>query len=380
MVKSQIKKESPPQNEHTEFNSLMNALNSAFNKQSFILMFLLILLVLYTLYFASSIILPIVIALLLHYLLSPLMRFLKKIYIPSQIGAILLLLIFFASIGYGFYNISGPANEWLKKSPTVISEVSNKISNSVSFLQKPLATLNNLQKQINNATQPATENNPPVVEVKEAHYDFIGFIFNKTSDFFLELSITIFLLYFLLAYEDFLLIKIIKVLPTLKDKKDAVTITRMTEHKIGVYLLARVAINVGLAIVISILMYFLEMPNPVLWGVAAGLLEFIPYLGILLGTIIVGMVAVVSFDNIWHILLVPTLFFLVSSIEGSYITPVVLGRSLTINPIAVFLAVIFWGWMWGITGALIAIPMIIVMKIIYENLFISSMMGELLDE
>lgn len=115
-------------------------------------------------------------------------------------------------------------------------------------------------------------------------------------------------------------------------------------------------INSGLGLAIGVAMYFIGMPSPVLWGVMAGLLEYIPYFGATVGISVVTLVAIFTFDNLGHALLVPAIYFGSVAVEANLIVPMVLGRRLTLNPVVVFTGLIFWEWMWGIIGILLAVP------------------------
>lgn len=375
---SKPKVEPDPQKSHIESRHLFSALKRTLDKESYILTGLLIISLFYTLYFASTIITPLILALLINALFAPLIRNLRKLHIPSQASALLIILVMFFGLGYLFYGLSGPAGDWLKRGPEIISGANAKLYAIIKPLEKPINAISNIGTEINKMTNAQSSTSLHLISLDNTH--ILGSLFSTTSEFLSEATIMIIFLYFLLAYEDFFLIKLIKILPRLQDKKDAITITRETETKIGSYLMVRTIINAGLAVVMTFLMFLLKMPDPLLWGVMAGVLEFIPYLGVLVGTIVIGLVALISFDNFWHIIAVPVVFFTACSIEGNFVTPIVLGRQFDINPIAVFLAVIFWGWMWGIIGAIIAIPLMVVVKIIYENLFTDSVVGELLDE
>ena len=127
-------------------------------------------------------------------------------------------------------------------------------------------------------------------------------------------------------------------------------------------------------------MMMLHMPNPLLWGITAGFLEFLPYVGVVIGTVAISVTALLTFNNITHILLIPCVFFTLSSITGNVISPVLQGRGLELHPIIIFIAVIFWGWIWGVIGALIAIPLMSIIKIVCDNIKplnrLSAFLGE----
>ena len=156
---------------------------------------------------------------------------------------------------------------------------------------------------------------------------------------------------FLLASGDFFLRKLIKVLPTLSDKKRALTITNTMQREISRYFLTVTLINAGLGLAVGTALYFIGMPTPYLWGAMAFALNFIPYLGALVGIVLTAAVALVSFDSIGQALLAPAAYLALATLEGNFITPTIMGKRFTLNPVVVFIWLIFWGWLWGVIGA-----------------------------
>jgi predicted PurR-regulated permease PerM len=174
------------------------------------------------------------------------------------------------------------------------------------------------------------------------------------------------LLYFLLATGTILRENIILALPTLRDKKQALQVTSDVQHGVSDYLLTVILINLGLGVAIGVAMYVIGLPNPALWGAMAVLFNFIPYLGAIAGSLIVTIVGLVTYAMPVEALLAPAIYIAINSLEAYLITPAILSRRLTINPIAVFLSVIFWGWIWGVAGALMAVPILASIKVICD--------------
>jgi predicted PurR-regulated permease PerM len=230
--------------------------------------------------------------------------------------------------------------------------------------------------QIDKMTALTKPRDVPTVEIKKPGLD--EFIFTGTQNFLIMCGVTIILLYFLLASGDLFLLKLVKVLPTLDNKKRAVEIFRQIERDISIYLWTITMVNTGLGIAVGATMYFLGMPNPALWGALAATLNYIPYLGAMTGIIAVGLASALSFDQPTKIALAPAFYFLFSVLEGNFLMPMVVGRSLALNPVVIFIWLTFWGWVWGIVGAVLAVPLLAILKIICDHFQSLSTLSEFL--
>ncbi len=327
---------------------------------------LLVLAIIYTLYLGKQLLLPIAIAILLSFLFAPIIRILRKIHIPNFLAAFLIILILFLIIVFGFYSISGPINKWAANAPESFSQASIKLNQLTAPVNQYVQRFFNIQEQIEKSTNKVVpQKTVPEVTLKADNW--FNIIFSNTWEFFVQFGILILLLYFFLSFHEFILHKLIKILPYYSEKKEAVIIIRQIEQKISYFLVVKILISIGLAIVIGLVMMLLQMPHPFIWGILAGLLEFIPYIGVTIGTFAITFSALLNFDTIGHILLVPLSFFIICSIEGNLILPLVLNRGLILHPLIILIGVIIFGWIWGIMGALIAIPIISIFKIICDN-------------
>jgi predicted PurR-regulated permease PerM len=185
----------------------------------------------------------------------------------------------------------------------------------------------------------------------------------QTPELIASTVLLLILLYFLLAYDGVFLMKLIKLLPTLSDKKRAVSIANDIEAHVSRYLATVTIINICLGIAVGTIVGLLGLRNPILWGVMVAVLNFIPYLGALTGIICMTLGAVLSFDSFTYALIFPASYLILATLEGNFITPMVMGRSLTLNPVMVLLSLTFWGWMWGIAGIILAVPILAAFKI-----------------
>jgi predicted PurR-regulated permease PerM len=170
----------------------------------------------------------------------------------------------------------------------------------------------------------------------------------------------------------------VAVLPQFKDKRVAVTIFRETEAQISLYLFTTTLINIGVGVVTGIVMYLLGMPNAVLWGVVAMVLNFVPYVGAVTNMVLLGLAAFVTFEDTGRALLVPGAFLVLNLIESNLVTPMIYGNRMRLNTVALFIGLVFWWYIWGVAGAILAVPMMAAFKIACDHIESLSPIGEFL--
>jgi predicted PurR-regulated permease PerM len=365
----------PEERPRPNLKKLRDLIQGPFGVRSLALTGLFILAAFYTLYFTSSFILPIVLALLLNFLLSPVVRAMKKIRIPEALSAGLVIFALLGGIGWGVYELAGPAYEWAQQAPKSMRRLEGKLRG----FKKPVQTMNKATEQVEKITQVGGTSQPPRTVAVQT--ESLGSrLFSQATDLIAGGLVMIVLLFFLLASGDMFLRKLIKVLPSLSDKKRAVEIARQIESDISAYLTTITAINVVLGLAVWGIMAALGVPNPLLWGVLATLTNYLPYLGAIVMIAILAMVGFLTFDDVGQALLVPGSFVGLNILESYVLTPLVLGRRLTLNPVVIFLGLTFWGWIWGITGALLAVPIMVVFKIFCDHSEPLAPIGEFLGD
>jgi len=282
------------------------------------------------------------------------------------------------ALGFGTYELSTPVQGWAAKAPQTFNTINTKIRK----LMRPVERVSRTAEQVATATSNATTGTttpaarPQTVVV--AGPSIVSRVFGSAQRFLAGLLEVFILLYFLLASGDFFLQKLIKVLPQLSDKRTAVHIAREIESSISTYLLTTLTVNVIEGLVVTGAMWALDMPNPMLWGALVVLLEFIPYLGAATMVIVLAIAALVTFDVIGHALLVPMTFLLINMLQANVVSPLLLSRRLTLNPVAIFIGLAFWWWIWGIPGAFIAVPVLATFKIFCDHIEALAPVGEFL--
>lgn len=326
----------------------------------------------YTLYFGREFFLPIAVAVLLKFLLTSPVRALKRLGIAAPIGAAVMLVVFFGTVGYGTFIVWTPAMEWVERAPRTLADAEMKLRS----IREPVERLRQAGEQVEAIASGQDARNTEDSDDEDPGLDE-AFV-ERAREFFVGGTVAVFLLYFLLAMDDLFLRKLAGVLPRMSQRRKAVVIVREIEQDLSHYVLVRTLTNVGFGAAVGGALWLLGMPNPVLWGVVAGVLNYVPYLGGMVGYAIVGFVALTVFDSPGQALLAPGVYFLLNIIEGNIVTPAVLGRELTLNPVMIFVWLIFWTWIWGIPGALLAIPLLTMTKIVADNVETLSPLGAFL--
>lgn len=334
---------------------------------------LLVLAVFYTLYLGRAFFLPLVLAVLLGFLLRPAMRFLERLGIPSPLGAALLLGVLLVTAAGATYQLSGPAARWAGELPERLRDVERTIRE----VRRPVEEMQEATKKVQDLADLNGEEAPqPTVQVRDN--GFGDLIFDRALSLGISIVTVTFLLFFLLSSGDLFLRKLVRMLPTFGDRKRAVRIARRIETDVSTYLFTVTGVNLGLGCAVALAMALVGMPSPVLWGVMAGVFNFVPYVGATLGAGILFLAALTTFGTAGAALGVVAVFATLTSLEGYLVTPMILGHRLTLNPVAIFVGVIFWGWLWGVTGAVLAVPVLATVKIFCDNLERLSPLGDLL--
>jgi predicted PurR-regulated permease PerM len=325
---------------------------------------LFILALFYTFYFARSFLLPIVLAVLLSLILYPAVRWLKRIAIPEPMGAAIVVLTLSGVLGTALYQLFEPASDWLAKMPRITEQIERKLWN----VRKSMEEVSKAAQKVEALTSvdgQAAQRQPQVVSREPS---LMSRVMTGTQNMLIATGATLVLLFFLLASGDLFMRKLVRVLPTLTDKKKAVGLARTIQSAMAQYLFTITCINLGLGVATALLMQLLGMPNPLLWGVMVALFNFIPYVGAAVSGIVLTIVAFVTFSDLNDILLVPLLYFSLETIEGQFITPYLTGRSLTLNPVMIFVSMLLWAWLWGVVGALMAVPILMTLKIFCDHI------------
>lgn len=329
------------------------------------------------LYFARPVVLPIFLACMAGMTLKPLIRWSSYCHIPPTISAAVVLCLLAAIVGMGCFQLGRPALMWMNEAPQHMTELRQRVlkvfPRMVRFNQAAAAVSD---LGATEAEKIEEQKKAPTVEVKDSRGTHS--LLNWTGTFLVGLSEALVLLYLILASGDLFLQKLVHVMPTLRDKKRAVEISHEIQQNISKYLFSVTLINIGLGVVAGGGLYFMGVPNAAMWGMFLAVLNFVPYFGPVAGVILLTAVGLLSFDTLGKGLLPPVWYFSLHLLEANLIAPVLLGRRFTLNPVVIFVSLIFWTWLWGVPGALLSVPILVSIKVVCDRIPAMSHISELL--
>ena len=358
-----------------------------------------VLAVIAALYVGREFFVPIAFAFLLNALFRPVARGLHRLTrLPIPAAAAVLVLGLIALFVVAGYALSGPVKSWLASAPERFDAAEQKLSR----LRKPIEQVTDVTRRIDQAaqgtggtTQPATQpgeiaantsdgakpSTPPPPQAPAPQGPGIaGRFLGTTTTVVGGITEVLVLLYLLLAADDLFVRKLIKVMPTVRDKKVAAEVVDEAQSVVMRYLLVTLLINLGQGAIVAAVLWWLKMPSPLMWGLMTVVLEFIPYLGAAIMIVLLSVVAFATFDHMGHILAVPGSYLLITTLQNNVVSPIAYGDRLKLNAVAVLLGVVFWWYVWGIGGAFLAVPIIATIKIIACRTEQFAAVGEFLGE
>ncbi len=337
------------------------------NTATVALVILTVLAVFYTLYAAAEILLPFLLALVLTLLLSPLKRFLTdRLRLPAMLAALLLIVALFALLMGALAALSVPASTWIGKAPQSLQELQHRLGGA---LGQPIAFVRHGMDQFQSVMQSQPPQGQQTVAVQQqSGLGGVGLtILQGTRAALGQVFTLAIMLFFLLSAGDSLLRRLVEILPTFQEKRRAVEIALEIERNISGYLLTITAMNLLVGIANGVSMWAQGMPDPLLWGTVAFLLNYVPILGPFTGVVIFFFVGLFSKPALWQAFLPALIYLGVHVLEGETFTPMLLARRFTLNPVLVILSLFFWDWLWGVPGAFLSVPLLAILKIVADR-------------
>ncbi|GAB5469927.1 MAG: AI-2E family transporter [Rhodospirillales bacterium] len=313
------------------------------------------------LYVGQEFFFPLLFALLLTITFRSPVRAAIRRGVPVSIAAVSLGLALVATLIVGYLSLAEPVARFVDDFPSIRMELEQKLRP----VREPVEDVQQASEELESLTK--TDQESDVQEVVIRQPQFLTQAAGALIQIFSILSVTIVLTIFLLLLRSPIVSLAAAFAPTWAQRRHAIATWTRVEKQVSHYLLTISLINSGLGLAVGLAMWGFGMPAPHLWGVMAALLNFLPFVGAIVGAVIVGLVAIVSFDHIDYAILVPLAFLTLTTIEGNFVTPAIIGQRLQVTTASVIVALTFWGVLWGFAGLLVAVPVLVVLRSLSEN-------------
>jgi predicted PurR-regulated permease PerM len=338
------------------------------------------------LWVAAAVFIPIALALLVSYALQPLHRLFRRAGLPAVLAAALSIAVTGIAIGGAAYGMRSQANAFVSRLPDVARRIRTELSGG-SGAPSAVSQVEQAAHEFTGTTvttQPSTKPGVTRIQVEQTPFSVRQMIWRSTGGLFALAGqglVVVVLTFYFLASGDLYKRKLVKIVGTrMAEKRLTVEILNDIERHVARYLAVRVLISAIVAVATWLAFWALGMPEPAIWGIAAGVLNVIPYLGPISFTATATLVAFLQFNNISHALLVGASAGAISAAEGFGFTPVLMGRAGRMNGAAVFIALTCWGFLWGLWGLLLAVPMTMAIKVICDHVDGLNDVSEILGE
>jgi predicted PurR-regulated permease PerM len=318
----------------------------------------------YTLWAAQDLLLPVLLAMFFALVGNPIIRMLQRILVPRFVGALLVLVLGITGTVMLGQQLVTPAGEWVRQVPAQMRDLAPKLRNLV----KPMQEANKAAENIARAA--GGENTARPVQVVKTEVNDPYKVLTSTPRLLASVLAVVLLTFFFMVYGQSLQRNAIALLPGRQQKRITVEILQSIEREISRYVLTITIINALVGLAFALALYFLGVPldEALLWGTMAALLNFAPYVGPLIGMLIMLLMGFVAFDDPLHAVLPAGIYLGLHALEGQLITPIVLGKRMALSPLILILALMVFGWLWGIIGLLLAVPLLVCVKIVLSKI------------
>ncbi|MEQ8800490.1 AI-2E family transporter [Haliea sp.] len=342
---------------------------------------LLALALLYTVYFAQSLLKPLVVALLFALLLSPLVNLFKRFHIPRTISAVLLLSLIGGPLVLLASQLAEPAQRWAKAIPELTEQFTQRVDQLTdSLAPEPMPTEppkpkgftffglfgdnSDADTDDTAAEKPEDKEDNRVSEkLKQSGLEMVLTMLGSAPVMIAQLLTTVMLILFLLVFGPGLFVSFVDIFPRIQDKRRSIVLVKTIQMELSRYILTISAINTCLGLVTAGALWLLGVQDALLWGVLVAMLNFAPYVGPLFGVIILLLVGIVQYGTVAGATVPALVYFSINLLEAQFVTPLILGRNMRLNPLVIILWLVIWGWLWGAMGVLLAMPLLVCLKI-----------------
>ena len=339
---------------------------------------------------AQPVLIPVILGILLSYVFTPAVRSLAKRGIPHALGALLVIVLLCGAGGYAVYALADDAVNIIQNLPRAAERIRDRMKerghpSDAGLLEKVQDAASQIDKTAAKATEaPPAQGGVTRVQIVPAPFNASEYLWASGRGFirFLgQFAMVLFLVYFLLVTDDLYKRKIVKIAgPTLTKKKISVQIMDEINQQISNFLRVQVFTSCIVAMATGAVLWWFGLDNYIIWGLFAGIFNSIPYLGPLIVSSGLAAVAFLQFDNLLQTFYVSGAALVITSLEGWLLTPMLMSRAAQMNPVAIFVGLLFWSWVWGVWGTILAVPMLTTLKAVCDRIEDLQPIGELLGE
>ena len=339
--------------------------------------------------FARAVLIPVVVAVLMSYVLGPAVSSMERRRIPRILGSVVVISLLCGAIGLAVYRLSGEALAIVDTVPTAARRLADRFDSKGGKPEGALEKVQEAAKQVEAAAEEAADPRPAprgvtrvqVVEPAFAARDYLWAGGLSVFGLLGQFAMVLFLVFFLLVTGDLYKRKLVKIAgDTLTKKKITVQIMDEINKQISGFLRVQVITSVCVAAATAVALWWFGVEQFIVWGILAGVFNSIPYLGPLIVTSALGVVTFMQFDDIVKTAYVCAVTLAITSLEGWLLSPALMSRASQMNPVAIFVGLLFWSWVWGVMGTILAVPMLMTLKAICDRVEDLQPIGELLGE
>jgi predicted PurR-regulated permease PerM len=338
--------------------------------------------------YAQAILLPFILSLLIFYALDPIVTWISRSGIPRVVSSLVLMAVLLGTGGSAIYLLRDQASDMVHRLPEALSKAKATIESHRDGGQGTIAKVQKaageLEKTASEAAGGKATAGVTRVQIEEPIFRVSDYLWSGSIGvvWLIGQAITVlFLVFFLLAAGDLYKRKLVEVVgPRLSRQKLTIQILNEIDQQIGRFLLIQVLTSILVGTAMGVSLWLLGLNQAAMWGVSAGILNSIPYFGTIVVTVALALVAFLQFGTLGMAALVACITLIVTSIDGFLLTPLLTGRFSKMNNLAVFLSLLFWGWLWGAFGMLLAVPIMMVIKSICDHIETLQPIGHLLGE
>ncbi len=313
----------------------------------------------YTLWAAQDLLLPILLSMFFALVANPIIRLLKRLWVPRFVAALIVVVGGLTGAGALGTQLIVPAGDWIRDVPKELRALTPKLR----ALAKPMQDANRAAETMARA---AGGDSGKKVQVVRTQVDDPYKMLTTTPRLLASVLAVVLLTFFFIVYGEDLQRHAIAMLPNRQKKKFTVDLMQSMERELSRYVLTISVINAVVGLVYAGILYALDIPlqEALLWGTMVAILNFAPYVGALIGMGVMLLVGFVSYNEPWLSLMPAVMYLVLHTVEGQIVTPIVLGRRMALSPLILILALMVFGWLWGIIGLLLAVPLLVCVKMV----------------